>query len=124
MSDSTVITFLLGLLVVCACVLTGTVVVTARQLRGTLRRLNTVLPAAEQALQEAHRSLRQVHRLLATANGAVERVDAVTHRAIDAATGAAEWVAQWKRRAQRLFSEHAGNGAGADPRSHRRSRNV
>ena len=118
------ITFLLGLLVVCACVLTGTVVVTARQLRGTLRRLNTVLPAAEQALQEAHRSLRQIHRLLATVNGAVERLDTITHHAVDAATGAAEWLVQWKRRAQHLFSEHKGNGAGAEPRSHRRSRAV
>ena len=97
----------LGLISGCAVAMTVTMVWTARDLRRTLRRVNTILPTAEKALRDVHQALDHVRRLLTRADRATRHVETVVHQVCDTAE---HTVHKW-----------LGNGAGADPRRHHRS---
>ena len=115
MSDSALIAALLGLIGACLLVMTVTMVTTACQFRATLRRFHALLP-------DAHRSFRQSLRLLRRANAAAQHVEGAMTSVSHAVLGALDRVGELKRKAQRFLQEHGGNGAGADPRRHRRGR--
>ena len=120
MPESTSAIILLCLVSLCLLAMTVTMVVTAREFRETLRRLNAILPGADDAVQEARQSLREMHQLLARVNTASRKVEAVVHDACEAVSGTIGQVARWRRTARTFLKEHLGNGAGADPRRHHR----
>ena len=113
---------LLGIVTACLVILTLTVLVTAGELRRTLRRLNLMLPETAQAVHDARRMFRQGRRLLARADAAAGRVEAIIHQACDAATDMLGAIGRFKTRTQTLWTKRFGNGAGADPRRHHRGR--
>ena len=98
----------LGIATACLVIMTLTILVTAGELRRTL--------------QDARRMFRIGRRLLARADVASGRVEAVLHQACDAATDVLVAIGRVKARAQTLWTKRFGNGAGAEPRRHHRGR--
>ena len=95
MAESSLVLVLLGLMAGCLMVLTGVVVVTARDLRQTLQRIN-------QTLDEGHAFLARVNTIAQCVVGVFEPLMFL------------------KRQVESLFIERIGNGAGAEPRRHHR----
>ena len=114
MTDSTPLLILLGMTSVCLLVATAALIVAVAELRGTLRRVNRVLP-------EARATFRELHHLLGRANSASRHIEAVVHHACEAASDALDRVSHFGGDAERFFTKRFGNGAGAGPRRHHRS---
>ena len=122
MTETPLWLLLLWITTACLVVMTLTILVTAGELRRTLRRLNVMLPETAQAVRDARRLLRQGRRLLARADAASRYVEAVIRQACDAATDALGAIGRFKARTQTLWTKRFRNGAGAEPRRHHRSR--
>ena len=122
MLDPVVFPALLLIVIACVLAMTITIVLTAREFRRTLRRVNAILPGADRAIRETHQSLEQVRRLLTKTNHASAHIEAVIHQACDAASDTLRRFMRVKEQAQALWSARFGNGAGAEPRRHHRSR--
>jgi hypothetical protein len=120
MNSSALIPLWLGLSTLCLLILTGTVVLTAWELRRTLRQLRAVLPDAETALHEVARSLRHVRRLAVRADVVSQDVETVVHRLCGVAGDALMRVQQFADRVRANWSKQGHNGAGAEPRRHHR----
>ena len=108
MSDAPFLWLCLGIATVCLVTITLTMLVLAGELR--------------QTLQDGRRTFRQGRRLLARANAATGRVEAVIHQACDAAADALGAIGRLKTRTRMLWMKRFGNGAGAEPRRHHRGR--
>ena len=121
MLDPVLAMLLLSLATLCLVVVTVTIVTTAAELRGTLRRLDALLPDAGMALRELRRSGRHVRQLLTRANMATRSIEGVILRACEAASEALERVALFKASAQQFWAARFGHEAGAGPRSHHRN---
>ena len=121
MLDPALAMLLVSLATLCLIIITVTVVMTAAELRSTLRRLEAVLPDAGEALRELRRSSRQVRQILTRANMATRSVEGVILRACEAASEALERVALFKESAQQFWATRFGHGAGAEPRPHHRN---
>ena len=113
---------LLGIVTACLIAMTLAILVIAGELRRTLRRLNVMLPETARAVHDARRMFRQGRRLLARADVAAGRVEAILHQACDAATDVLGAIGRFKTRTQTLWTKRFGNGAGAEPRRHHRGR--
>lgn len=122
MPEPALVIVLLAVAVACLVAVVTTALLTARDFRRTLHRINGMLPEADRALREARRSLEGARQLLARADTASRRVEGVVHDACDAVSGTLSQVTLWRKRASRFLKEHVGNGAGADPRRHHRRR--
>ena len=121
MSEFPLPTLLLGVIAACLVALTVAFCATAWELRGILRRLDVMLPDLEEALREARGSFRHLRRLLAGLTRAGRQVEVIVGRVCETASDAVERVSAMGRRLRTVFTEHRGNGAGADPRwRHRR----
>ena len=120
MPEAALVTLLLGVISVCLVAITVTALVTAREFRMTLRRINTMLPRADRALQDAQRSLTLMRQCVTRADLAAQRVEAVVHAACDVASEAVTRFSRWKGQAQQFFTARFGNGAGSEPRPHHR----
>ena len=116
MTDSALTVLLLGVIAACAVAATACILMTARDLRAALRRLNTVLPEAEGTLRETRHALRQARRLLARGDNASRHVEAVILRACEAASEALERLGHVREAATHLFTMRTGNGTRAEPR--------
>ncbi len=111
---------LLGVISVCAIVMTAAFLVMAADLHRTLKRLDGMLPTCDQALREVNRTLRESRRLLTKASGTVHLMDSLVHGTYDVAAGVVREWAQLKRRTKH-FLEHRfglGNGTRVGPRRH------
>ena len=111
---------LLGVISVCAVVMTAACLVMAGDLHRTLKRLDGILPSCDQALREVHRTLRESRKLLAKVSGAAHLVDSLVHGTYDVAAGVAREWTLLKRRAKHVL-EHRfglGNGTRVGPRRH------
>ena len=108
--------FFLSVMSVCLTTMTVTLLVTARDLRATLRRLHDMLPRADRTLQEAHHSLRLVRQLLIRADDSTRRIEAVLARACEASLEVFDQFARWRQRTQRFFTKQFGNGSRGEPR--------
>ncbi|MBI2094525.1 MAG: hypothetical protein HYT88_07405, partial [Candidatus Omnitrophica bacterium] len=83
--------FLLVIVIsLCLVVLTITVVWLAMALRGTLERLNVVLPALLQTAEEARRVFQQARRFWNRANSASEKVETFVQDTYEATCNAFE----------------------------------
>ena len=122
MTETPLWLLLLGIATACLLVLTLTAIVTAAEVRRTLRRLNAMLPETAQAVHDVHRFFRQGRRLLARVDAASGYVEAVVRQACDAATDALGAFGRLKTRTQALWTKRFGNGTGAEPRRHHRRR--
>jgi len=120
MPDAFPLLMCLGVISACALAMTATMVWTARDMRRALRRVNAILPSAEQALRDVHRALHHVRRLLTRADQASRRVEIIVHQACDTAEDVVERVSALKQQAQHSLGKWLGNGAGAGPRRHHR----
>ena len=121
MLDPAVTLLLFSAATICLVVVTVTVVMTAAQVRSTLRRLDALLPDAGEALRELRRSGRQVRQILTRTNMATRSVEGIILRACEAASEALERVALFKESAQQFWSARFSHGAGSGPRSHHRN---
>ena len=114
------------ILALCALAVTWAVVMTSFEWRCTLRRVNTLLPDAELVIKEAKRSLTHVRRVIARADHVSKQVEAVALETCETVSGVVEQVAALKLQAEhslgRWFGTN-GNGARAESRSQRHSRN-
>ena len=122
MSNTSLVLICLGVISTCLVTLTAVLSLTARDLRRTLHRINAILPDASRTFHETARAVTQVRQLLTRANVAVRGVEAVVHRACDAASETLEQVALAGQRARLAFTKWVGNGAGAEPRSNGKHR--
>ena len=112
---------LLTVSTLCLVAMTVAILMTSRELRRTLRRINGVLPTADRALRELERSLQAAHQVLTTAHGAAQHVEAVIRRTHEAMSATLERVHGWTSQVERLWGSRSGNGAGGASRhSHRR----
>lgn len=109
-SISPLVLLLLGLATLCLAAITLTVIVTAAQLRATLRRLDALLPDAGQVLSELKRSGRHMRRLLTRTDAVGEQIERVVGGAVAMASHVIERV-----------GGKFGQRAGAEPRSHHRN---
>lgn len=107
--------FLFAVIAVCLVAMTVTMMITARQLHATLRRLSAILPEAGQAMREANRLFRLTHRAARHLETLIDDVCAVASKTVGRLT-------LLRRSAQRFWATRARNGAGADPRLHHRGR--
>ena len=121
MSDTSISLLLFAATTCCLIAIALTIMWTAAELRRTLRRINTVLPEADQALRATRRSLERANRLLVKADRATTHVETVIHQVCDAASDSVDRFTRFKQRAQALWAGRFGNGAGAGPRRHHRS---
>ena len=114
------LTLLLGIMAVCLVAITVTIMLTAQELRRTLRRVNALLPGTDRALRDVQDSLRQTHQLLTMTTGTIRRIESVVRQACDLASGFLETAARLSEQAKGFWHLRSGNGAaGAEPRSHR-----
>ena len=122
MPETSLVTILLGVISVCLIAITVTALLTAREFRMTLRRINVMLPRADRALQDAQRALSLMRQCVTRADLAAQRVEAVVHAACDAASEAVTRFNQWRDHAQQFLTHRFGNGngAGSAPRPHHR----
>ena len=118
MFDSSLIAVFLGVIMACLVVMTVALLSTAWELRGTLRRLNTMLPGADATLREARHSLRQIRRMLVRTNHAARSVETVIERACEAGLDVLDRWQTFTGRAQTFLTERFGNGRGAEPHPH------
>jgi hypothetical protein len=109
-------TLYLFLITACLFALTVTVILTAAEVRRTLRRVNTLLPEAERALQEAHHAFRHSRRVLAGAARATQSIETVVQQLCEAASDAMSRVSFLRNRAAAWITGHLGNGTGEEPR--------
>ena len=120
MSDTSLGILLLSIMAICLIAITVTIILTAQDLRQTLRHVNALLPATDQALREARDSLHQTHRLFTMATSTFRRVETVVRQACDLMTNVLEPFVQLSEQARTFWNLRSGNGAaGAEPRSHR-----
>jgi hypothetical protein len=110
-------TLYLFLITACLVALTVTAILTAIEVRRTLRRVNAILPEAERALQEAHHAFRHSRRVLAGAARTTQYVETVAQQLCEAASDALHRVSFLRNRAAAWIAGHVGNGTGAEPRS-------
>ena len=122
MPEPSLMVFLLSLITACLLTMTVTMLVTARDARRTLRRIDAVVPAVDRTLQEVRRAVQHVQQLLTRADGATRHVETVVRRACEAADEVVERFRTFNRGTEKLLGKWFGNGAGADPRRHHRSR--
>lgn len=110
--------------IACLCLMATTfaIVLCARDLRVTLRRVNTLLPEMQHACVEARQSLHRMRRLLTGIIHTAEQVEAVAQQMSEAASHTLDGFDVFRQRALAFWSDRFGNGARAEPRSHRRSR--
>ena len=121
LAQSPLALFLLVLNSLCLALTAAAVALIARELRGTLRRLNTVLPESARTLREARQALRHLRRIGASGHQAARRIEQVVSRACDAASEALEQATLVKQRTMDALLGRFGNGTSAEPRSrHRR----
>jgi hypothetical protein len=113
MAESAPTLILLG--VASACLLTATIAlsIAVAELRRTLRGVNRMLP-------EARVACRELHRLLGRANRTTGHVEAVVHRACEAASAGLDRLLRFGGGAEHVLMKRIGNGAGAGPRRHHR----
>ena len=109
MSDAPITLIFLGVITVCLIAITVMLLLTMRDLRRTLERLDALLPTG-------HQVLRQARVILSHANRAVHGLEAVIQHACETATDAMAEVDRWRQKARSLFIDHVGNGARLEPR--------
>ena len=122
MAETPLLTVFLGVICLCLISLTAVLLVTARELRLTLRRINAMLPDAGTTLHEAGRALIQLRRLVSRANVAAREVETVVHRACEMASETLEQFDLARERARAAFTKWVRNGAGVEPRSNGKHR--
>ena len=106
----------------CLTAITIAIVLCARDLRVTLRRVNALLPEIQHACVEARQSLHRMRKLLTGITHTAEQVEAVIQQMSEATSHTLDGFEVFKRRALTFWSDRFGNGARAEPRLHRRSR--
>jgi hypothetical protein len=107
----------------CVLIMTVAVVAAASDLRRVARRLDAVLPAAEQALRESAHVLGRLRRLLTRTDRVAARAEGIFERACSVADEALERVTALRTKALHSLNRLIGNGhhgAGAVPRRHSR----
>lgn len=102
MPVSIVTLLLVGVLSGCAVVLTGAILLFLREARGTLRKLDALLPQARQILTRTNR--------------AAQAAEEVVDRTRRVAFGVVDQLARIMEKAQHFFEKRFGNGAGPKPR--------
>ena len=117
MSEPSLALLLLGVMAFCAVVATAVLVAAVSDLRQVLRKINGMLPRADEALEEGRRTAREVRHLLSRANRISRDVETVAHSVCEGALAALEHMSHLKQRAQRLFTGPWHNGARGGPRS-------
>ena len=105
MPQPSLIPAFLGVLCVCAVIVTATMLLIAVDLRRTLR--------------QANRTLARLQRILVHATHASRRIDAVVEQACAAASGALHRLSGVRERVVNMLQRHAGNGSGLGPRRRR-----
>ena len=122
MPEASLTVVFLGMSSLCLVATTLTIMVTARDVRQTLRRANAMLPDAQQTLSEARHSLQTLHRIFKGATQAAEHVEVVVHQACESASDTLDRLAVLKGRVGGFWTEQFGNGTRAEPRRHHRGR--
>jgi hypothetical protein len=111
-----IIVVLLGIISLSAVVTALGVVIAARDLRRTLRRVNRMLPACEEAIREVHQTFEVAHKILTRTQHAASHVETTIERACVSAMGLIERMVSWPSRARVFLKDQFGNGARSGPR--------
>ena len=113
MADAPVVV-LLGVIAVCAVAATAAWLVTLREMRTTLARVNAILPRYERIGRDAERALKRAADLVHTAAQAGAAAQSVVWRGLEAAQGVIEQVAAVQSKAKALWLNRFGNGRGGN----------
>lgn len=115
----------LVILSLCMIVMTWSVMATAFELRCLLRRLNTLLPDAEQVMKDVKQSLIHLRRVMTRTDHVSKQVEGIAVKACETVSGVVEQMVALKERAEHSVGRWFGaNGHGTRLVSRsRRSRN-
>ncbi len=116
MTVSALTLLLAGVLCGCAVVLTGAILLFLREARGTLRKLESLLPPCKETLEEVTDTFRQARQILTRTNRATQAAEEVIDRTRRIAFGVVDQLARITERAQHVCEKRLGNGAGPKPR--------
>lgn len=116
MPASTVTLLLAGVLCGCAVILTGAFLLFLREARGTLRKLESLLPPCKETLEEAADTFRQARQILTRTNKATQAAEEVVDRTRRVALGVVDQLARITGKAQHFLEKRFGNGARRSPR--------
>ena len=117
MSEPFIGVILLGVISLCLVTITVSLLVTARDLRRVLKRVDAILPACDQAAQEARRILGEARQLLKRTHKTARHIETVVEQACHVASDVIEQVVSLKGRARTFLAKRLfGNGARADSR--------
>ena len=122
MAESTLVILFLGVIATCLVLMAATMLLTARDLRRTIRRVHDLLPACERTVREAHLALAHARRLLSRADTISTAVEGMTERAATAASTLMRAWAQARSRAQHWLEGSFGKRNGTRAESRRRFR--
>jgi len=122
MAESPLFFALLGLIGLCMALITVTVMLTAWDLRRTLRRLYDILPSFERAAREASSTFAHTRKLVAQAHAISALVEGMTERTSMVMSAVAHTWNQMTRQAQQWVEHSFGkrNGTRSGPRRHAR----
>ena len=124
MAESALVILFLGVIAMCLVVMAATMLLTARDVRRTIRRVHDLLPSCERALREAHLTLAHTRRLLSRADTISTAVEGMTERAATAASTLMRAWAQVRSRAQHWLEQSFGKRNGTRAESRRRFRST
>lgn len=111
----------LGIIAVSLLVVAVSIALAAADAHTVLRKVALLLPRADEALEEAARSLHHARGMLAKLNRTTGYVETTVHHAHNVLAEAFDQFAHWRQQITSVFSDHAGNGARAEPRRYHRS---
>lgn len=122
MSEAVSVALLAALVLLCACAVVITVVlsVTAQDVRRTLRRVDALLGSCEQALRDIHRVVAASRHVFEQACRMTAQVGQMVEQVSDMAAGLFEPLRALRERAQAFFGHRGENGTRSGPRRHAR----
>lgn len=115
--ESSFALFLLSVIAVCAIVMTGTVVMMARDARRTFRRINALLPSCRHTLAQAQQLLASAQQTASQAELVVSAVSSAAAHTIRQFVDVQHRVERWFHRS--THDHGTGAGSGARPFRHR-----
>ena len=113
---SNLIVLFLGLISLCFVTLTFLFIITTKQVRKTLIKIQQLLPACEETVAQAQRTFAEAQQLLHRTNRATHHVEELVERTQQGASVIVDNLLLMKDRAQAFLKERFGNGVRHRPR--------
>lgn len=108
--DSWVVPLGVGVMSICAVMLTVTMMRALAEFQRTARHVNHLLPSWQRVTHELLEALQHSEQILARADRATREIELVACRIREGAEHVTEHLLAWKQRTQSIFTAYFGNG--------------